>query len=345
MIVIFATLFGLTFVLAILECMKKTKNRLKLMIALATYLSFNIWIRGILEFSLTLFIVAILDLEALNIANSGISGVVSSVFMILFLLIVMLLVFKIITYFSKKKTPDYWLKGIIELYDPLKPSSVVVQAYNLSFLFKRLCLALIVTLGSRLGGIIQLLLTITLFIICLLVSALVIRFKSLTNAIIHYIIEVTCLVCFAMRVAYTDIESVQSLLGKSFTTKSLDYAIIITLFTSSTVIITIMLFESFVACKNLNKSRDETYQVGVKKQKYEHKQSDEEEKWRAGTVQQIRQAITRNVETKVIDFDDLDHVKRNESDISDNTISNFYKGQHEETKQSVSSPINLRLYV
>lgn len=56
-IVVAITAFVLTFVLAILECLKKTKNRLRLMIAVATYLSLNLWIRGIYEFCLTLFIV------------------------------------------------------------------------------------------------------------------------------------------------------------------------------------------------------------------------------------------------------------------------------------------------
>jgi hypothetical protein len=46
LIVLMGVMFFLTFTLAILECMKRTKSRRALMVAVANYLSINLWIRG-----------------------------------------------------------------------------------------------------------------------------------------------------------------------------------------------------------------------------------------------------------------------------------------------------------
>lgn len=98
--------------LAILECMKKTRNRLKLMIGIATYLSLNLWIRGAMEFSLTLFIVGILDVKSSNYSNAGAAGIASTIFLIVFVALIGFMVFMIIKYFLKNQYPEKWPKGI-----------------------------------------------------------------------------------------------------------------------------------------------------------------------------------------------------------------------------------------
>ena len=141
-IVIVATAFLLTMMLAILECLKKTKRRLKLMIAIATYLSLNLWIRGIFEFSLTLFLVWTLDIQRLFTESIGFVSGISKGFALLFISFIILMCILVVRYFVKNKDPEKWAKGLLELYDPVKPTKTSVFAYNFNFLAKRALLAI-----------------------------------------------------------------------------------------------------------------------------------------------------------------------------------------------------------
>jgi hypothetical protein len=78
------------------------------MISLATYLSLNLWIRGIFEFSLTLFLVGSLDLKYIledTVDPITILSKISAISFGLFLIFIMAL---IIRYFIKNKVDDKW---------------------------------------------------------------------------------------------------------------------------------------------------------------------------------------------------------------------------------------------
>ena len=278
LIVIVATAFSLTFTLAILECMKKTKRRLKLMIAIATYLSLNLWIRGIFEFSLTLFITGILDMEALNLTKAGLSGLISGICLIIYILVIAFLVYKIFRFFRLNKHPDKWPKGLQELYDPLKPKIMSIITFNIAFLTKRLLLALILTLGSFIDGTTQLLLFVGVFFLSLLVSILMIRFSSKITTAIYYITELCCLGAFGLQNMYDNRENIKNLIGIDMTSTDVDYTIIVFIFIFSSSVMFLILIEAFIACKDLRKKRKENYRTDIKATKYIASTPMEEEK-------------------------------------------------------------------
>ena len=61
-----------------------------------------------------------------------------------------------VRYFVKHREHEKWPKGIIELYESVKPTKTSIFAYNFIFLAKRMLLAFNVTLIGKYGDTLQL---------------------------------------------------------------------------------------------------------------------------------------------------------------------------------------------
>ena len=105
MIVLFGVLFMFTFGLAVLECMKTTKSRLKLMIAIATYLSYNLWIRGFFHFSLTLIMGIANEIKHTYQDPVSIISIASKIVIFVWLILMILIIRCMFKLFSKKSDP------------------------------------------------------------------------------------------------------------------------------------------------------------------------------------------------------------------------------------------------
>ena len=105
MIVLFGVLFMFTFGLAVLECMKTTKSRLKLMIAIATYLSYNLWIRGFFHFSLTLIMGIANEIKHTYQDPVSIISITSKIVIFVWLILMILIIRCMFKLFSKKSDP------------------------------------------------------------------------------------------------------------------------------------------------------------------------------------------------------------------------------------------------
>ena len=262
--VIIAVAFALTFVLAILECLKKTKRRLKLMIAIATYLSLNLWIRGIYELSLTLFIVCILDIKYTFIGSFDIIEIVSKICFLTFCGVVFLMVALMIRYFIKRKDHEKWPKGILEMYEPLRPTAMCVITYNLLFLIKRFAFAVNITMLGFLGANPQLLINCILIITGLVVSAILVRFKSIVTTVIYYFTEMICLVCFGLMFLYDNQSSVDDVFDISMSDFKIDRIIIIFIACSVGAIMILVTFEGVLAGTRLIKAHREKSKTGAR---------------------------------------------------------------------------------
>jgi len=188
--VILLTAFLLTLALAVLECLKRTKFRLKLMIALATYLSLNLWIRGIFQFMLTLFIIALINIDYTFKESLTLISIGSKISLGIFLIIFAIMIVGMIMYFSKKKAPEIWPKGILEFYEPLKTSRKSVLSYNILFVIKRIIFAFNVVWLGFLSANTQLMVQVVTLIVALIISIISVRFKSYVTLIIYYVTEV-----------------------------------------------------------------------------------------------------------------------------------------------------------
>lgn len=223
------------------------------MIALATYLSTNLWIRGIYEFSLTLFIISIEDVRnssfEISILNAS-----SKLTIVLFYLAVVLLVVLMIRYFVKNRNSEKWPKGILELYYPLKPSVTGILTYNLLFLAKRIMLAANVTILAFLGANIQLMINLLIILVPLILTIVLVRFKSWVTLIIHYLSELLCFVCFGLMFLYSNQSSIDSKIPLP-DTKDLDRIIIYTITGTVTGIFLLVLVESMFTLRRLIQKR------------------------------------------------------------------------------------------
>lgn len=74
----------------------------------------------------------------------------------------------VVRFFVKHKDHEKWPKGIIELYEPVRPTNTSVFAYNSIFLVKRMLLALSVTLAGKYGDTLQLSLNVVIMFVCTL---------------------------------------------------------------------------------------------------------------------------------------------------------------------------------
>jgi hypothetical protein len=160
------------------------------MIALATYLSLNLWIRGIFQFMLTLFIIALINIDYTFKESLTLISIGSKISLGIFLIIFAIMIVGMIMYFSKKKAPEIWPKGILEFYEPLKTSRKSVLSYNILFVIKRIIFAFNVVWLGFLSANTQLMVQVVTLIVALIISIISVRFKSYVTLIIYYVTEV-----------------------------------------------------------------------------------------------------------------------------------------------------------
>lgn len=325
--VVLMTAFALTFALAVLECLKRTKFRLKLMIALATYLSLNLWIRGLFEFSLSLFMIALLDIDFMFEDNLTLLSLGSKFLMGVFIFAYAGMIIGMILYFLKKKKTEAWPKGILEFYEPLKPVSRIVIAYNCIFVAKRIIFAFNSVWLGFLPANTQLLVQVVTIISPLLLSICLIRFRSIITTIMYYMMELICLVSFSLMFLYENQGSTDKAFALNWSRDEIDRVIIIFICSAFTIIMIIYVFEAgFGFAKYIRLRRairtgarapqgpknyvvDENGRCEV--QKRPNFKSDVD-------VDIMKPAKTAEI-MKVEDYDDL--VKHKQSMISDNSVS------------------------
>lgn len=155
------------------------------MIAIATYLSLNLWIRGIYEFLLTLFLVISLDIKNTFSGSLSVIKATSKVFAFGFILFLFIISFFVAKHFIKNKDPEKWPKGLLELYEPVTATKKSVFTYNLVFIVKRLLLALNVTIFTGLGNSAQLTASIVVIVGSTAVTIAFVRFKSKVTMAIY----------------------------------------------------------------------------------------------------------------------------------------------------------------
>lgn len=169
-IVLMGVMFFLTFTLAILECMKRTKSRRALMVAVANYLSINLWIRGFYQYSLTLSMMVMLDFkESYN--EISILSIGSKVTIGIWILIMSLIIYHLFKSTRKEDT------NVMEYSEPLKSTDTSIITYNIMFLVKRIIFAAIVTFFESAEGNLQIFGFILTSILCFIITAAFIRFK------------------------------------------------------------------------------------------------------------------------------------------------------------------------
>jgi hypothetical protein len=170
-ILLMTVILLLTFLISILECMKKSDLRRSLMRAVAHYLSVNIWIRGFYEYSLTLFMMAMLEIKE-SYQEISILSISSKVILGIWMLIMFLIVFKIFKNIRQEEG------NALEYSEPLKYTITSIITYNILFLVKRLLFAAIVTFFESADGNFQVFAFVLVLIVSLVVTAAFVRFKS-----------------------------------------------------------------------------------------------------------------------------------------------------------------------
>jgi hypothetical protein len=170
-ILLMTVIIFLTFLISILECMKKSDLRRSLMRAVAHYLSVNIWIRGFYEYSLTLFMMAMLEIKE-SYQEISILSISSKVILGIWMLIMFLIVFKIFKNIRQEEG------NALEYSEPLKYTITSIITYNILFLVKRLLFAAIVTFFESADGNFQVFAFVLVLIVSLVVTAAFVRFKS-----------------------------------------------------------------------------------------------------------------------------------------------------------------------
>jgi hypothetical protein len=347
--VILMTAFALTFALAVLECLKRTKFRLKLMIALATYLSLNLWIRGAFEFSLSLFMVALLDIDFMFEDNMTLLSLGSKFFLGVFVFSYIGMMVGMILYFVKKKKTEAWPKGILEFYEPLKPVSRIVIAYNCIFVAKRIIFAFNSVWLGFLSANTQLLIQIVTILAPLLLSICLVRFRSIIT-VMYYMMELICLVSFSLMFLYENQNSTDKAYTLNLSKDEIDRIIIIFISSSFTILIIMYVFESGFGFARYIKERRAIRTGARAPQGPKNYIVDEngrcEVQKRPNFKSDVDVGIMKPSQTaeimKVEDYDDL--IKHKQSMISDNSISPALKNSPSNDFRDIGTNYNSLIF-
>ncbi|CAI2364729.1 unnamed protein product [Moneuplotes crassus] len=257
MIVLIIVMFMLTFALAILECMKESKTRIKLMIAVATYLSFNLWIRGFAHFNMTLILAAFLEIK--NTIDNPISvlSICSKILIGVWLIIMIMIYFYMVKIFTKKnRTQTKYPLKILELYEPLRPKALGVILYNMIFIVKRIAIVIsAVELDSHSGST-QVYFVLLIFFLSGIFSIFCIRFRSSVTSLIFYITEIVPFIGFLLLLWYENKSSFDPGMGFVQPESIIDKIIISFIFTSMLAILAAVAGEGYLKLYYLKKAKN-----------------------------------------------------------------------------------------
>ena len=211
------------------------------MVGIATYLSFNLWIRGFSHFSLTLIMVAVLEINNTYTNPVSVLSICSKVLILFWVTIVTTIYIHMIKLFAKKKVDSEKLpKNLLELYEPLQPKASSVVTYNILFIAKRIIFVCCVVFMRNYSGKIQLYVNISTIVVCAGLSIICIRFKNPFTMAFYYITETITLLSLVMVLWYDNTEIADLNIGLNQPHVSIDRIIVI--FISLGVVIIFLLF-------------------------------------------------------------------------------------------------------
>lgn len=170
------------------------------------------------------------------------------------------------------------------------------------------------------GDVIQQLMFLSVLVGSIVISVFLIRFRSKMTTAYYYITEGLVVAAFSLQFFYNDVSVFQEMFGSNTDETFIDHIIIGLIAIVSTVIISMLIVESCMACNEMKKKKLNRYKTGIKESKFSKNKESYDERWKNVTTTKLKNDGTKNME-----MEDLDNMKpfKEESVVSKNTVSLF----------------------